>query len=172
MGFLLETLELLVEEGTGVTDIRHPAAVAKAAVTAEILGWLGAPLGQWPGPFVGGERGCRQSQILPLSGIGAHNLSVVRAGLHGLGESGTNRSREPTPMAGGQRSTISSSLSKAGQELGNRARKAPRRTYLLVLATATLGLAGGIGALNLVWAQADPERTGAHPHNKRRNKKH
>ncbi|MCT0202744.1 LCP family protein [Synechococcus sp. CS-602] len=65
-------------------------------------------------------------------------------------------------MAGGQRSTISSSLSKAGQELGNRARKAPRRTYLLVLATATLGLAGGIGALNLVWAQADPERTGAH----------
>jgi len=67
-------------------------------------------------------------------------------------------------MAAARRSTISSNLKqRPGQELlGNRASQAPRPHVLLAYGpTATLGLAGGIGALNPVWAQADPERTGA-----------
>jgi len=65
-------------------------------------------------------------------------------------------------MGGGQRKHNQLQLQQQVRACGNRSSQAPRRTYLLAWATATLGLAGGIGAL--IWFGSKPilKRTGAH----------
>ena len=56
VGGRFHRLKALVQKGTGLAHVGHPAAVAEAAVAAEVLGGLGAALGQGPGPLVGGQR--------------------------------------------------------------------------------------------------------------------
>jgi len=92
------------------------------------LAGLGLPLANaWPASW--GGRDCRQSSNPAVSGIGGFTKPIGRSGwaLHGLGrEWGQIGSREPTPMAGGQRSTISSGLCKQARAW-DELRKAPRR---------------------------------------------
>jgi hypothetical protein len=49
MGARLHRLEALVEEGAAVLHVGHPAAVAKAALAAEVFGGVDAALAQWTG---------------------------------------------------------------------------------------------------------------------------
>jgi hypothetical protein len=75
MGLVLHRLEPLLEEGAGAAHVGHPAAVAKAALAAEILRRIGAAGGKGPGPFMGqglgrggGQRGGRRiTTMLNLS---------------------------------------------------------------------------------------------------------
>jgi len=53
MGRGLHRLEALVQKGAAVFDIGHPTAVAEAALAAEVLGRIGAALGQGLGPLMG-----------------------------------------------------------------------------------------------------------------------
>ena len=46
-------LEALVQKGAALLHISHPAAVAKTALAAEVLGGIDAALGQGPGALVG-----------------------------------------------------------------------------------------------------------------------
>ena len=57
MGLELHRLEALLEKGAGAAHIGHPAAVAKAALAAEILRRIGAAGGEGPRPLVGQGRG-------------------------------------------------------------------------------------------------------------------
>jgi hypothetical protein len=42
-------------EGAGLAHVSHPAGIAKAAITAKLLGWPNSASGHGAGPFVGGK---------------------------------------------------------------------------------------------------------------------
>ena len=73
VGGRFHRLKALVQKGAGLAHVGHPAAVTEAAVAAEVLGGLGAALGQGPGPLVGGQRG-------PFGGAGGGGHRRAPAG--------------------------------------------------------------------------------------------
>jgi len=123
---------------------------------------LGLPLGQMALARRGGERGCRQSQILPLSGIGAHK-PIVRSGwpARGLARKwdksiqGTDAHGRPAIREANQLQPEQMARSRAWEpELAS----GRGRTYLHGLATdKRLWPAGGASAALQIWfwAQAD-----------------
>ena len=56
---LLHRLKLLVQKGTGLAHVGHPAAIAKPALAAEVLGRIGTALRQGFGPLMGSNRNHR-----------------------------------------------------------------------------------------------------------------
>jgi len=137
MGFLLSRRFpncWLMGRAQGVTDIRTAAVARPRSHCKRSLGWLWGSL--WPMALARsevGEESCRQKSNPAVERHRSSTNLFGRSALpcNGLGESGTTfESREPTPMAGRQRSINQLQLSKAGQELGTElARRRGARIY-------------------------------------------
>ena len=56
---LLHRLKLLVQKGTGLAHVGHPAAIAKPALAAEVFGRVSTALRQGFGPLMGSNRNHR-----------------------------------------------------------------------------------------------------------------
>jgi len=164
MGFLLENARKLLVEEHRRYGIRQPSGCRKARSPAEILAGLGLPLANGL-PFVGGREAGRQSQILPLKRH--RKLTTIGRSrcLHGLGREWGQSIQGNRAMAAARRAH-QLQPDKAGQELGNRARKARGARIYWSWPQRLLGLAGA-SARSICLGPSRPERTGAHRQERR-----